>query len=570
MSPKMSSMPVVGMRTLSAIPVAVMLLLPSTGSAEHPLEPAVTSSPRETLATFLEESDALWSIVRAEGTSERSEDGLRLSREHDIRSIRTFDMSEIAPKARVETAHAVQVYLYEVLSRIELPTLEDVPDDEFIAENPGLSLYTIPHTEIHIRKVEEGPRRGEFLFAPETIERAEEFYERTRDLPYLRPPPIENVGTFLQVYGGWDIAISTVDALPAWMRTVVGEQAIWKWFVFALFIAANIAVLVFAYRLTRRGDRPRSVWIYVRRLLVPALLFVSATVLVPSLILAVNITGDLANYMQLTASAIAHIALAWASITIALALGEAISRGSKRRAESLDASIIRLTSQLVGIGTATAIIFRGASQIGLPLVGLVASISIGGLAIALAAQDTLKSLLGSLMILVDQPYKVGERIVAAGHDGVVERIGLRSTRIRQLDGNLTSIPNEQMATMEVENVGRRESIRRKSEIRIAIGTPREKVEQALSIVRDVLSGHEGMSTDKPPRVYFAELNPDSLGIVFYYWFHPADFWGFCELSERVNLEIIRRLGEAGIPLVPPTRRTEIADERTLPGEPSPI
>ncbi|MGB3050441.1 MAG: mechanosensitive ion channel domain-containing protein, partial [Polyangiales bacterium] len=156
--------------------------------------------------------------------------------------------------------------------------------------------------------------------------------------------------------------------------------------------------------------------------------------------------------------------------------------------------------------------------------------------------------------------RVGERIIAGKYDGVVERIGLRSTRIRQLDGNVTSIPNEKMATLEIENVGRRQSIRRKTELRIANGTPRDQVEEALRIVREILADHEGMPAANPPRVHFLEFNPDSLSIVVFYWYDPPDYWAFAEFSERINLEIIQRFAEANIQLAPPTSKTQITDD----------
>ena len=292
--------------------------------------------------------------------------------------------------------------------------------------------------------------------------------------------------------------------------------------------------------------------------------FVSAVWLVPFVADEINVTGTMANALRLSATAVAYLSLAWAIWLLSVAIGEAIATRSRIRAESLDASLIRLTSQVIGMAAATVLVFRGADQIGLPLVGLIASISIGGLAIALAAQDTLKSLLGSLTILIDQPYRVGERIAAGGHDGVVERIGLRSTGIRQLDGNVTSIPNERMATMNIENIGRRGTIRRKAQLRVAIGTPREKVEQALQIVREILANHEGMTAESPPRVYFDEFNPDSLSIRFFYWYSPPDYWAFSDFSERVNLEIIRRFAEAGIALAPPTSTMHLADESGRP------
>lgn len=206
--------------TLLAPLVALLSLLgssalPARAQVQHPLEPAVTSSPQETLTTFLQSSDAMWSLVRDAGTEQRSDAGLQELREHDIRATRTLDLSEIAPKAQLEAGHDVQVYLYEVLSKIQLPPIDEVPDDADIVQDPGLEFWTVPHTEIHIRRVAEGPRRGEFLFAPETVARAEEFHDRTQSLPYVRQPPIENLSSFLQVYGGWNIPLSSACAARA-------------------------------------------------------------------------------------------------------------------------------------------------------------------------------------------------------------------------------------------------------------------------------------------------------------------------------------------------------------------
>lgn len=527
---------------------------------EHPLEPGVTSSPRETLRTLIDSSESMWALVRDEGEGKRSEEGLQKLLKLDSRTKRTLDLSEVAPEARFETADDATVYLYEVLTRIELPPLEDVPGTDELRINPDLHRWTVPHTEITIHRVAEGPRTGEFLFDPETVERAEEFYERTRNLPYLKKPPIEDVSSFVEVYGGWSVPISWVDALPEALRTVVGGQALWKWAVVFAVLLGILLLTYGAYRLARRPRRPRSAWTHLSKLAVPVLLFVVAVFFVPWLAEAILLSGDVARSVALGATSIEYLSLAWVLWIVVLAIGDVVVANPRIQAEGLDASLIRLTARLIAIAVVVVLVFQGATAIGIPLVGLVASVSIGGLAIALAAQDTLKSLLGSLTIFIDQPYRVGERIIAGGYDGVVERIGLRSTGIRQLDGNVTSIPNEKMAAIEIENVDRRQSIRRKTRLRMAVGSSEETVREALAIVKDILKDHEGMSADRPPRVYFDEFNPDSLSIVIFYWYEPADYWAFCELAERINLEIVRRFADAGIELVPPTSATRITNE----------
>ena len=203
-------------------------------------------------------------------------------------------------------------------------------------------------------------------------------------------------------------------------------------------------------------------------------------------------------------------------------------------------------------------------NIGLKVSTLLAGLGVGGLAVALAAQDTLKNLLGSIMILLDKPYKVGQRINVKGHDGVVEEIGLRSTRIRLLSGHQTTIPNEEMAKIDIENIGQRPHIRRLANIGITYDTPPEKIEKAVDIILKILDNHEGMDPEFPPRAYFSEYNPYSLNILVLYWYHPADYWGYMKFSQWVNLQIAREFQKEGIKFAFPTSTTYLSQADSQP------
>jgi len=199
-------------------------------------------------------------------------------------------------------------------------------------------------------------------------------------------------------------------------------------------------------------------------------------------------------------------------------------------------------------------------NIGLKVSTLLAGLGVGGLAVALAAQDTLKNLLGSIMILLDKPYSVGQRIIAKEHDGIVEEIGLRSTRIRLLTGHQTVIPNDEMAKIDIENIGQRPHIRRLANIGITYDTPPEKIEKAVAIILKILDNHEGMDPEFPPRAYFNEYNPYSLNILVLYWYHPADYWGYMKFSQGVNLQIAREFQKEGIKFAFPTSTTYLSQE----------
>ena len=124
------------------------------------------------------------------------------------------------------------------------------------------------------------------------------------------------------------------------------------------------------------------------------------------------------------------------------------------------------------------------------------------MAIALAAQDVLKNVFGTITLLGDRPFRVGERIMVDKYDGFVEDIGLRSVRLRLLSGNLVTIPNDRLAAADVENISNRQYLRRVSTIHFPLNTSREEMELALRLVREQLDNHEGMNADRPPASVF--------------------------------------------------------------------
>ncbi len=202
--------------------------------------------------------------------------------------------------------------------------------------------------------------------------------------------------------------------------------------------------------------------------------------------------------------------------------------------------------------------------VGKPITSVLAGLGIGGLAFALAAQDTLKNFFGSLALFTDKPFQIGERVVIDGHDGPVEDVGLRSTRIRTLDGHLVTIPNGELARMTVQNIGKRPYIRRLFNICITYDSSPEKVERALEIIKDILKDHEGMKPDFPPRVFFNEFNSDSLNILVIYWYHPPEYWDFMQFSEKVNFEILNRFNSEGIDFAFPTQTLYLAGDEKRP------
>ena len=195
-----------------------------------------------------------------------------------------------------------------------------------------------------------------------------------------------------------------------------------------------------------------------------------------------------------------------------------------------------------------------------PLTSVIASLGVGGLAVALAGQDAIKNFFGSLIIMADKPFQLGERIVVDGHDGPVESVGLRSTRVRTLDGHLVTIPNGELANKAIKNIGRRPYIRRLFNVTITYDTSPEKVERALDILKEILKDHEGMDPEFPPRIFFNDFNSDSLNILVIYWYHPPEYWAFLAFTEKVNKEILTKFNNEGIDFAFPTQTVYLAGD----------
>ncbi|NOY82266.1 MAG: mechanosensitive ion channel family protein [Kiritimatiellaeota bacterium] len=354
-----------------------------------------------------------------------------------------------------------------------------------------------------------------------------------------------------------------------WGRTTVAGVELWRY--------AAVLVLLFATFLAAHLVR-RSLNRFVRRLAAltrweaddllleaagePTSLFVTALGLyVACLPLLVLFSPRVRSFSGRISLAIAAGAAFWYFYRIVDILDHYLRKLARRTDNDLDdtfAEILRKTLRVFIV--IVGVLFIGQSILQLKITALLASAGIAGLAVAFAAQDTIANFFGSFMLLLDRPFRIGERIMVADSDGIVEAIGFRSTRIRTLNGHLVSIPNKEVANAKVENIGRRPFIRRLSNFTITYDTPPEKVETAVRIIRDVLDRHGHMDPDHPPKVYFNDYTDWALNIIMIAWFVPADYWAYLEWCEQVNLDIMHRFTEAGIEFAFPTNTTYLAHD----------
>jgi MscS family membrane protein len=242
-----------------------------------------------------------------------------------------------------------------------------------------------------------------------------------------------------------------------------------------------------------------------------------------------------------------------------------IKRFARDDSVNVDQMLIPIVGKSIRVAVVILIILQAAQTLSdQPITSILAGIGIGGLALGLAAQDTIRNFFGSLMIFADKPFNVGELINLDNKLGVIMEVGVRTTKIKTLDGHMLTVPNGNLANMTIHNIGKRQFIRRVFDVTITYDTPPEKADRAVEILKEILEDHEGMNPDMPPRVFFDELNADSLNLKCFYWYHPPDYWEYMQFTEWVNREIFRRFNDEGIDFAFPTQTIHLAGDSKRP------
>ncbi|ADQ79426.1 MscS Mechanosensitive ion channel [Paludibacter propionicigenes WB4] len=190
------------------------------------------------------------------------------------------------------------------------------------------------------------------------------------------------------------------------------------------------------------------------------------------------------------------------------------------------------------------------NNVGVNVGTLIAGLSIGGLAFALAAQDTIKNIYGGFTIFTDRPFRIGDRIKVDSFDGFVEEIGIRSTRIRTLEKRLVTIPNYKLVEASVENISEEPMRRVLMKLGLTYNTTPEKMNEAMSILRDMPNRINNVF-EKDIVVAFTDFTDFALVITFVYFIRKnADVM---ETPSLVNSEILRAFNAAGLQFAYPTQ-----------------
>lgn len=497
------------------------LLVHRGGELPHDRAHHELASPRATMRTFLEQY-RVW---------ENTGDGRLL--------FRTLNLGRIGPTARDDEAALRARYLKEVIDRVGYVLWQEIPDDP---ERAGAYTHFIhPEGRIEVGPVAIGDD-GERIwqFTPETLEAARPLYIALEDMPLDVGVAWQTSSLFLQIR-------DQIRAFNRDLLSTVGGVEIWQGLALAAFLGASLLIswLVAAglFRLVLQMRREPDALMGIRTRFVLPLQILLAAALGLAAVRVLGLPQNVDVPLRVVFGVLLSLAGGWFAYNLVDRLGHAASTASGRfryRDEMLQSLAIAFTKVAVIIG---AVLFL-AEVLSIPWQGVVAGLSIGGLAIGLAARSTLENFIGGLTLLADKPIRVGDFCQFGGQLGTIEGLGLRSVKVRSLDRTIVTIPNGEFVNLYLENYSRRDSILLRTTLQLRYETTPDQLRWVLTQLRKLFLQHPGVLAE-PSRARFVGFGAHSLDIELFAYVDTDDYNTYLAIQEDLFLRMIDLVERSG-------------------------
>jgi MscS family membrane protein len=453
--------------------------------------------------------------------------------------------SYLDTKQRGELARKLAEQLQAILDRetsIDLGRLSKQPDGGVAsAQNPSRYLLGVASTssgkvEINLDRVQRGDNPPIWLFSQTTLRLVPEVYQ-----------DIGNTAELDRHLPGW--LNTTFLWVPLW-RLVIGLTAILlgSWLIRFLTIMAGRRIG------HARTDQTRA---QTYGLVAPLRLTFFGILFLINASFSYSLLGR-SVWHKLGILLIVFGATWFAIRMVAIVSGLTLAR-LKRIQSPEKMALAGLLGRLAQIFVLAIGILSVLYLVGVNLTAALTGLGIGGLAVAFAAQKTLENLFGGIMIISDQPVRIGDSCKVGDVTGNVVDIGLRSTRIRTPDRTIMTIPNGQLATMNVENYTLRDKFWFHHTISLTRQTTVDQMQTVLSEIREMLGKHSNVESETA-RVRFTGIGSASQDVEIYAYIFAPDYGEFLRIQEDLLLRILGIVESAGTALALPTQVTRIVQE----------
>lgn len=269
---------------------------------------------------------------------------------------------------------------------------------------------------------------------------------------------------------------------------------------------------------------------------------------IPYLLLPIRLGSVIYKGLQIAQT----IFLVFLAIALLSIIGRYLKQIADQTENRMDEQLLPVVLRIIKILVVLIGLFHILHLLEVNVTALIAGISIGGLALALAAQDTVKNLIGSVLIFMDKPFQVGDYITGSGFEGTVEEVGFRSTRLRHVDTSIISIPNGQLINMTLKNLGVRIYRMMSAKLGIMYNTPSTKVEAFITDLRRMILEHPKMHDDNR-YVFLNSLDDSAITIMFRAYFLTNNFQEELALKQEIYLEILSIAEKHGVSFAFPSQ-----------------
>ena len=254
------------------------------------------------------------------------------------------------------------------------------------------------------------------------------------------------------------------------------------------------------------------------------------------------------------------IVITWAALKIIKFLGIILMAKAELTESKSDDQIIPFLMEIIKVVAVTlgTFIFMG-SVFKVDVGALIAGLGIGGLALALAAKESLENLLASFVIFFDKPFVIGDLVTVNGVTGSIEKIGFRSTRIRTLEKSYLTLPNRLMIDNVLDNLSLRTFRRVSFKIGVLYGTSEEQLKQIVEEIQNFIDNHP--HTNQDGEIHFIEFGASSLDIMVLYYIDTMDWSVFLKIKEEINFEIMRIVQAHGADFAFPTQTIHLEKDK---------
>jgi MscS family membrane protein len=467
-------------------------------------------------------------------------------------AVKCLDPAGQDPDAWSVRGQDLAVKLKNVMDKIKLAVLTEIPD---APDGPPYVWYTSEIGNIVIGRIAEPEElKGEWRFTPKTLKTLDALYLAFEDSPIVAEVAETGIREEL-TFGLW-----LQRRMPQWFREEFLNLAGWQWLALAALLLGGwvikiivppIATLILWICLHRRKIRiDREVQ---QRALRSSGAFVAVLFWLAAIkYLQLQLPGPLTGVLMRVLPWVLALVGVWVGYRLVDVLGGYIASNREIQLTRFDDVLIPMLRKILRLAVVLVVVLLVLAWLRKPPASVLGALGIGGVALAFAARDTLGNFFGSITVLFDRPFGIGDWIVIGDIEGTVERVGFRSTRVRTFYNSMITIPNSKMVDTHVDNYGARQYRRAKVMLSVTYDTPPEKIDAFCEGIRELIRLHPYTRKDYY-HVYFNNFAASSLDILLYTFFEVPDWSTELRERHRLFIDILRLAHRLGVEFAFPTQ-----------------